>query len=356
MARKVQHSLLRKAKTNKNDEFYTQLSDIESELQHYKKHFKGKVVFCNCDDARISNFFNYFALNFKELGIKKLISACYKKQERDLFNTEEFKSGFFYEYTGAKGEKIKPDANDIIYFKGDGGFHSAESIELLKQSDIVVTNPPFSLFREYVDQLAKYDKNFLIIGNINAITYKEIFKLIKENNAWLGINLGRGISGFIVPEHYELYGTETGIDGSGNRIISPNNCLWLTNLDTSKRHEDIALTKRYFENEIEYPRYDNYDGINVNKTTDIPLDYKGFMGVPITFLHKFNPEQFEIIKFRKGNDEKDLSINGKCPYFRILIRNKRIQTKLSDNRGMPVDNNSYEAYSVGNIEGNLNNV
>lgn len=325
MARKANHSLLRTAKTNKNDEFYTQFLDIESELQHYKNHFKGKVIFYNCDDARISNFFKYFAINFKELGIKKIIAACYRKQERDLFNTEEFESGFFYEYSGAEGEKIKPSSNDIIHFKGDGDFRSDESIELLKQSDIVVTNPPFSLFREYVDQLVKYDKKFLIIGNINAITYKEIFKLIKENKAWLGINLGRGISGFIVPKHYELYGTETRIDSIGNRIVSPNNCLWLTNLDTSKRHEDITLTKRYFGNEIEYSRYDNYDGINVNKTKDIPLDYSGAMGVPITFLHKFNPEQFEIIKFRKGNDEKDLSINGKCPYFRILIRNKRIQ-------------------------------
>jgi len=321
--RKVQHSLLTKAKTNKNDEFYTQLSDIESELQHYKKHFKDKVVFCNCDDPRISNFFNFFALNYKKLGIKKLISACYRKEEIDLFNTEEFERGFFYEYTGAKKKKIKPSSTDIIYFKGDGDFRSAESIELLKQSDIVVTNPPFSLFREYLDQLVKYDKRFLIIGNINVITYKEVFKLIKENKVWLGIKLGRGISGFIVPEHYELYGTETKIDDLGNRIVSPNNCLWLTNLDTSKRHEDISLTKMYFGNEIEYPRYSNYNGINVNKTKDIPLDYKGFMGVPITFLHKFNPDQFEIIKFRKGADEKDLSINGKCPYFRILIRNKR---------------------------------
>ncbi|MDR0367805.1 MAG: adenine-specific methyltransferase EcoRI family protein, partial [Bacteroidales bacterium] len=213
-------------------------------------------------------------------------------------------------------------------FKGDGDFRSKESIELLKQADIVVTNPPFSLFREYVAQLTKYDKKFLIIGNINAITYKEIFKLIKENKAWLGINLGRGISGFIVPEHYELYGTEVRIDSLGNRIVSPNNCLWLTNLDTSKRHEDIELTKQYFGNEIEYPKYDNYNGINVDKTQDIPIDYAGFMGVPITFLHKFNPDQFEIIKFRKGYDGKDLSVNGKCPYFRILIRNKRIQSKL----------------------------
>jgi hypothetical protein len=324
MARKVQHALLRKAKTNKKDEFYTQLSDIESELQHYKSHFKDKVMFCNCDDPRMSNFFIYFVSHFKELGLKKIITACYRKKERDLFNTKEVENGFFFEYTGTEGEKNKPSLIDLVHFKGDGDFRSAESIELLKQSDIVVTNPPFSLFREYVTQLVKYDKKFLIIGNINAITYKEIFKLIKENKVWLGINLGRGISGFIVPEHYELHGTEIRIDSCGNRIVSPNNCLWLTNLDTFKRHEDINLTKRYFGNELEYPKYDNYDGINVNKTQDIPLDYRGFMGVPITFLHKFNPEQFEIIKFRKGNDEKDLSINGKCPYFRILIKNKRI--------------------------------
>lgn len=325
MARKATNKLLQKAKKSKSDEFYTQLSDIESELQHYKNHFKNKVVYCNCDDPTISNFFNYFASNFKELGLKKLIASCYRKQEIDLFNTEKTESGFFYKYTG--NENIKPKSTDIIHFKGDGDFRSAESIELLKQADIVVTNPPFSLFREYVAQLIEYNKQFLIIGNINAITYKEIFKLIKENKAWLGINLGRGISGFIVPEHYELYGTEARIDDLGNRIVSPNNCLWLTNLDTSKRHEDIELTKKYFGNETEYPKYDNYNGINVNKTQNIPLDYNGFMGVPITFLHKFNPDQFEIIKFRKGNDGKDLSINGNCPYFRILIRNKRLNGK-----------------------------
>lgn len=330
MARKATNKLLQKAKKSKNDEFYTQLSDIESELQHYKNHFKDKVVYCNCDNPLISNFFNYFASNFKELGIKKLIAACYKKQEIDLFNTEESENGFFYEYTGKNNEKLKPGSTDIIHFKGDGDFRSSESIELLKQADIVVTNPPFSLFREFVAQLVQYDKQFLIIGNINAITYKEIFKLIKENKAWLGINLGRGISGFIVPEHYELYGSEARIDNKGNRIVSPNNCLWLTNLDNSKRHEDIELTKKYYGNEIEYPKYDNYNGINVNKTKNIPLDYEGYMGVPITFLHKFNPDQFEIIKFRKGNDDKDLSVNGKCPYFRILIKNKRIQLKLSE--------------------------
>jgi hypothetical protein len=312
MTRNATNKLLQNAKKSKSDEFYTQLSDIESELQHYKSHFTDKVVYCNCDDPSISNFFNYFASNFKELGLKKLIAAGYRDN-----------NGCFFEYAGRVEEKNKPTQNDIHYFKGNGDFRSEESIELLKQSDIVVTNPPFSLFREYVAQLVKYDKKFLIIGNINAITYKEIFNLIKENKAWLGINLGRGISGFIVPEHYKLYGTEARIDSLGNRIVSPNNCLWLTNLDTSKRHEDIVLTKIYFGNEAKYPKYDNYDGINVDKTQDIPLDFKGFMGVPITFLHKFNPEQFEIIKFRKGNDEKDLSVNGKYPYFRILIKNKR---------------------------------
>ena len=326
IAEKTLNQTLHIAKSAKKDEFYTQLSDIESELKHYEKHFKDKVVFCNCDDPRNSNFFNYFAYNFEKLGLKKLITTCYKNQETDLFADESTEKAVFLEYYGDKNGNKIPDAEEIgiIPLKGDGDFRSKESIDLLKQADIIVTNPPFSLFREYVDQLVKYDKKFLIIGNINAITYKEIFKLIKENKAWLGINMGRGISGFIVPDHYELYGTETSIDSFGNRIISPNNCLWLTNLDTFKRHEDIVLTKKYYGNEIEYPYFDNYDAINVNKTQDIPMDFAGVMGVPITFLHKYNPEQFELIKFRKGNDEKDLSINGKCPYFRILIKNRRL--------------------------------
>lgn len=320
MTRNMPRALLTAAKTNKKDEFYTQLKDIESELQHYENHFCNKVVYCNCDDPRISNFFRYFFNNFERLGLKKLIAACYKQQEIDLFAVKEPESAVYVEYAGEKNHNYVN--NNIKFFKGDGDFRSTESIELLKQSDIIVTNPPFSLFREFVDQLIKYDKRFLLIGNINAITYKEIFKLIKENKVWLGINLGRGISGFIVPSHYDLYGTEVQIDDDGNRIISPNNCLWLTNLDTSKRHEDIVLNKTYSGNEIRYSKYDNYDAINVDKTQDIPMDYCGFMGVPITFLHKFNPEQFEIIQFRKGNDGKDLSINGKCPYFRIIVKHK----------------------------------
>ena len=326
VAEKTLNQTLHIAKSAKKDEFYTQLSDIERELKYYEKHFINKVVFCNCDDPRNSNFFNYFAYEFENLELKKLITTCYKNQEADLFLQEEVERAVFLEYSGDKNGNKIPDAEEIglTSLKGDGDFRSQESIDLLKQADIIVTNPPFSLFREYVAQLIQYDKKFLIIGNINAITYKEIFKLIKENKAWLGINMGRGISGFIVPEHYELYGTETRIDGNGNRIISPNNCLWLTNLDTFKRHEDIILAKRYYGNEIEYPKFDNYEAINVNKTQDIPLDYDGVMGVPITFLHKYNPDQFELIKFRKGDDDKDLSINGKCPYFRILIKNKRL--------------------------------
>lgn len=318
MSRKVNHNLLDRAKINKNDEFYTLYPDIERELQHYSGHFAGKIIYCNCDDARKSNFVKYFADNFKILGLKKIICSCYKKFNADLFtHAYENQNGFYYEYTGS--EKIN---YDIKYFEGDGDFRSIESIELLKQSDVVVTNPPFSLFREYIRQVMKYKKKFLVISNINAITYKEIFTLIKSNKIWLGINFGRGISGFAVPEEYELYGTETRTDESGAKIISPNNCLWLTNLDNFKRHENINLTKHYYGNEADYPFYDNYPAINVNRTADIPADYGGVMGVPVTFLHKFNPDQFEIIRFRKGNDGKDLSIRGKFPYFRILIRKK----------------------------------
>lgn len=322
MARNMPRSLLTEAKTNKRDEFYTQFKDIESELQYYSKHFDGKVVYCNCDDPRISNFYKYFLQNFNRLGLKKLISACYKKQSSDMFDNDVPERAFYLERDNGELENSPIDEH-VRYFKGDGDFRSLESEKLLKQADIVVTNPPFSLFREYVSQLINNKKKFLIIGNINAITYKEIFSLIKENQAWLGYNLGRGISGFIVPDHYELYGTEVKTDITGNKIISPNNCLWLTNLDTSKQHEDLLLTMKYHGNEDKYPKYDNYNAINVDKTQDIPMDYDGFMGVPITFLHKLNPDQFEIVKFRKGNDEKDLSINGKCPYFRIIIRNKK---------------------------------
>ena len=320
MARNASNKLLHKAKKSKSDEFYTQYIDIESELKHYENQFNNKVVYCNCDDPQISNFYKYFVNNFHRLGLKKVIASCYKENKD---HGRKFTSGFYYEYAGEITKSDIPSEDDLIYFRGDGDFRSDESVELLQKSDIVVTNPPFSLFREFVDQIEYHKKEYLIIGNVNAITYKNIFELIKSNQSWLGINLGRGISGFIVPKHYELYGTETKIDEFGNRIVSPNNCLWLTNLDTSIRHVDLPLSHTYRGNEDAYPYFDNYDGINVNKTKEIPLDFMGDMGVPITFLHKYNPSQFEIIKFRKGDDEKDLSVNGKCPYFRILIRRKK---------------------------------
>ena len=335
MARKVEHKNLTSAKTSKNDEFYTQLSDIERELKHYKNHFKDKVVFCNCDDPRISNFFHFFSYNFEKFGLKKLIATCYKNQERDLFSENKSEHAIYLEYTGDKNGSNVPDPDEIGIkkLKGDGDFRSKESIELLKQSDIVVTNPPFSLFREYVAQLIEHDKKFLIIGNQNNFTYKEIFKLIKENKAWLGVNMGRGISGFIVPKHYELYGSEARVDENGNRIVATNNCLWLTNLDNAKRHEELILYKNYTPEE--FPTYDSYNAINVDKTKDIPIDYPGAMGVPITFLDKYNPDQFEIIdgigrySMLTGPTSETqgtylTKINGDPKYARIVIRNKKL--------------------------------
>lgn len=321
-----QNKNLHKAKRKKNDEFYTQLIDIENELKHYKDHFRGKTVLCNCDDPRISNFFHYFSYNFEHLGLKKLITTCYKNQEIDLFSTKQSERAIYLEYEGfPKLEKVERESNiplleniQIKHLKGDGDFRSAECIELLKQADIVVTNPPFSLFREYVSQLVEHDKKFLIIGNQNAITYKEIFKLIKENKLWLGQSLdGRNVW-FQVPDSYEKYHKIE--DGTKWAFVA--SVIWFTNLDHNKRHEDLILYKKYSKEE--FPHYDNYDAINIDKTKDIPLDWKGAMGVPITFLHKYNPEQFEIIKFRTGDDDKDLTVNGKSPYFRIIIKNKKI--------------------------------
>ena len=313
---------LHKAKNNKKDEFYTQLSDIENELKHYKTHFKNKVVYCNCDDPRMSNFFHYFSYNFEDLGLKKLITTCYQNQHRDLFSQHDSERAIYLEYYGDLNKNKVPDIEEIGIqtIKGDGDFRSAESIALLQQADIVVTNPPFSLFREYVAQLIKYNKKFLIVGNHNAITYKEIFPHIKKNRIWLGYKYGD--MAFKVPQTYEPRETRFWQDLDGQKWRSFGNICWYTNLDIAKRHEDLILYKAYTPED--YPKYDNYNAINVDKTKEIPMDYKGAMGVPITFLDKYNPEQFEIIKFRKGNDDRDLSVNGKCPYFRILIKNKRL--------------------------------
>lgn len=320
MANQTLHS----AKKQKKDEFYTQLSDIEKELKHYKSHFNGKTVLCNCDDPRVSNFFKYFSYNFEYLGLKKLISTCYKNQDADWFSKHDVEKAIWLEYNGDKNGNRVPDANEIGIreFNGDGDFRSDECIELLKQADIVVTNPPFSLFREYVAQLMEYGKKFLIIGNKNAITYKDIFKNIKENKIWLGIN--PKVKTFLVPDDYEGKLIVLGDDGKKYSVNNGNKC-WFTNLDYKKRHENLILYKNYTSEE--YPKYDNYDAIEVSKTANIPCDYDGVMGVPITFLDKYNPDQFEIIKFRKGDDDKDLSINGKYPYFRILIRKRKNENR-----------------------------
>jgi hypothetical protein len=319
---------LNKASKSKKDEFYTQLTDIERELRHYKKHFRNKTVFCNCDDPRVSNFFHYFSYNFEKLGLEKLITTGYKNQQLDLFSQNDAEKAIYLEYMGDKNENRVPDLEEIgvKYLKGDGDFRSKESIELLKQSDIVVTNPPFSLFREYVSQLIEYDKKFIIIGHQNAISYKEIFKLILENKIWLGYGFKRNMAHFINP-NYEDFATDT---DHKEGMIRVSGVAWFTNIDIQKRHEEMILFKSYFGNEDEYPKYDNYDAINIDKTKDIPMDYKGIMGVPITFIAKYNPEQFEIVgqmvttkidEFNHGYPY----VNGKKKYARILIKNKKVR-------------------------------
>jgi hypothetical protein len=307
---------LHKAHKNKKDEFYTQLSDIEKELGHYREHFKGKVVFLNCDDPEESNFWKYFSLNFEYLGLKKLISTHFGNG----------KPAYKLEIVRDINKDGKINNLDTIKtkLKQNGDFRSPECIEILKESDIVVTNPPFSLFREFVSQLIEYNKNFVILGNINALCYKEIFKLFKENKIWLGFSIHSGDREFRVPKDYPLNAVGSRIDEKGNKYIRVKGVRWYTNLDYKERHEDFLLYKKYKGNEKDYPKYDNYNAINVDVTKEIPMDYEGVIGVPITFMDKYNPEQFEIIKFRKGDDEKDLSINGKYPYFRVLIKNKKL--------------------------------
>lgn len=281
---------LSKAKSAKKDEFYTQLADIENELRHYKNHFRGKTVLCNCDDPRVSNFFHYFSYNFEYLGLRKLIATCYKNQERDLFSQHDSERAIWLEYNGDLDGNRIPDLEEIgiHYFQGDGDFRSKECIELLKEADIVVTNPPFSLFREYVAQLIEYDKKFVIVGHQNAITYKEIFPLIRDNKMWLGYGFKGGAAHFI--SNYQ----DTATAGDHKEgMIRVSGVVWFTNLEIDKRNEELILFKRYTPEE--YPKYDNYDAIEVSKTSEIPCDYDGVMGVPITFLEKYCPDQFEIL-------------------------------------------------------------
>ena len=286
---------LNKAKEAKKDEFYTQLEDINNEVKHYREHFRGKTVLCNCDDPRVSNFFTYFAYNFEHLGLKKLITTCYKNQDKELFGDHSSEQAVYLVYEGDKNGNRIPDAEEIGVkpLKGDGDFRSAECIELLKEADIVVTNPPFSLFREYVAQLIEYDKKFLIIGNVNALSYKEIFPLIQNNKMWFGASIHSGDRKFWVPEDYELNAAGCGIDETGRKFIRVKGVRWFTNLDYKERHDDLILYKSYKPEE--YPKYVNYDAIEVSRTEYIPMNYDGIMGVPITFIDKYNPDQFEII-------------------------------------------------------------
>ena len=363
------------AKKAKNDEFYTQLTDIEKELRHYRKHFAGKTVLCNCDDPFESNFFKYFVLNFNKLKLKKLIATCYAtspisgnqlrygydnngqafisfgKDEKPVNHSKKPYKAVITVVEDADGdggvdmidvaELFKQGKNELVELKEDGDFRSPECIELLKEADIVVTNPPFSLWREFVSLLMEYEKQFVIIGNQNAITYKEIFPLIKDNKLWLGNGFSGNVAFFQSP--YEDIATST---QHKKGLIRVSGVMWFTNLDIKKRHEELILYKKYQGHEDEYPKYDNYDAIEVSKTKEIPYDYDGVMGVPITFLDKYSPDQFEIIGFFnnynpltakleqgmiygeavKVTSTKSLFrgpvVNGKAKYFRILIRNK----------------------------------
>ena len=353
---------LNAAKTAKKDEFYTQMGDIERELLHYWPHFADKVVLCNCDDPYESNFFKYFALNFNHLGLKKLICTCFDGspvQGNELlldfgdFTDDPKKIAYKVEITEVKDLNgdgavdladvqylLKNDKNAISLLKQHGDFRSAECIELLKEADIVVTNPPFSLFREYIGQLMQYGKKFLIIGHQNAITYREVFPLLQSNQVWLGYGFKGAAAHFTSP--YDDIATAGDHRKDMIRVSGVN---WFTNLEIPKRYEDLDLVCRYSPEA--YPNFDNYNAINVGRTQDIPCDYSGIMGVPITFLDKYNPNQFEIIWQASGNTRasapsevlKDVGykahpedrggcgvVNGKRQYSRILIRNKHPKT------------------------------
>lgn len=342
------NSNLGAAKRAKNDEFYTQLTDIEKELRHYRKHFRGKTVLCNCDDPFESNFFKYFVLNFKRLGLKKLIATCYEGSAVSAYRNVKAKPykavvTTVRDTTGDGGVDMEDvrnlfelGENELVELEGDGDFRSEECLALLDEADIVVTNPPFSLFREYVAVLMKHQKKFIIMGNINAITYKEFFPLIRDNKVWIGASIHSGDRKFHVPADYEIRTQNSGVDSDGRKWVRVACVRWYTNLDIKQRHEELILVKKYAGHEDEYPKYDNYDAIEVSKVANIPLDYDGVMGVPITFLDKYSPDQFEIlgmsasvkydrdivgIPFLGKADGRPL-LSGKHTYARILIRNK----------------------------------
>lgn len=367
---------LNSAKTARKDEFYTQLTDIEKEMRYYRKHFKGKTVLCNCDDPFESNFFKYFVLNFNRLGLKKLIATCYSTSpimgSRFQYRVDDNGQMSFsfgdepivdneskrpykavitqvYDKTGDGGvdmldiAKLFMDGeNKLTELSGDGDFRSPECVELLDEADIVVTNPPFSLFREYVSLLVEHQKSFIIIGNQNAISYEETFSLMKGNRMWIGASIHSGDRAFFVPDDYPLDAAGCGVDEeTGRKYIRVKGVRWFTNLDIKQRHEEMILVRRYTPDE--YPKYVNYDAIEVAKTSEIPCDYAGEMGVPITFMDKYNPEQFEIVGISRElvrTLSNDVRKNGAYPqigrfyldigepkykkvYERLVIRNKR---------------------------------
>lgn len=327
----AKNSGLSKAKNAKKDEFYTSYEVIQAEINHYEDKFKNKTVLCNCDDPFESNFCKFFLRNFNYLKLKRLICTSYSTspivgQQLTLvgWNEEPIKRGNGYvmdisEVPMANGRGVSDSDIDSLLksknsgvkkLKGDGDFRSVECIEYMKQADVVITNPPFSLFREYVAQLIEYEKNFLIIGNVNAITYKEIFPLIKDNKMWLGASIHSGDRKFYVPDDYPLKASGCGEDENGRKFIRVKGVRWFTNLDYTKRHEELVLYKKYYGNEEEYPKYDNYDAINVDKTADIPCDYFEYMAVPITYTDKYNPDQFEIINANDIRTNPDTPIKA----------------------------------------------
>lgn len=321
------NSSLHNAAKARQDEFYTQLSDIENELKYYKNHFRNKVIYCNCDDPRESGFFHYFSYNFDYLGLKKLITTCYKSQNRDIFSNSDSEKAIYLEYNGLKDNNRVPSVDDIgiKYLDGDGDFQSPQCIELLKEADIVVTNPPFSLFSEYISQLLEYDKKFLIIGNQEKALTKDVISHIVNNKIWLGYNSGD--MKFKVPDYYTPKKTRFWIDDSGQKWRSMGNICWYTNLEIDKRKEDLILYKSYSPDR--YPKYDSYDAIEVKPYKDIPYDYSGKMGVPVSFLTAHNPNQFEILGADRYVDDnrnkgKRNTINGHETYARLIIKNKKL--------------------------------
>lgn len=325
---------LNTAKKNRKDDFYTTRQDIEAELCNYAEHFKGKTVYCNCDDPEYSEFWRFFVRNFKAYGLKKLMATHYEPNDKNYAYMLELT-----EDTNGDGRIDWQDEPTVTQIPCNGDFRSAACIELLKQADIVVTNPPFSLFREYMAQLIEYDKKFIIIGHLNALKYKEIFPYIKNDKVWLGISIHSGDRKFYVPDDYPLNAAGCGIDEDGRRFIRVKGVRWYTNVDTPQRHTPIDLRGNYYKgNEEKYPKYDNLDAIDVGSVSDIPSDYYGWMGVPINFMDRYCPDQFSILGMGTGDTAKEIgvkknyrgrtdlsiTVNGKtsCPYTRIVIKRK----------------------------------